>query len=133
MGAALAGAGAYYTWIALTIEIGYRQVTESGRDGVELTFPLWVVTAIDGPTRYRISKVVHDVPVEGDTTPLHEGDTVSVIGRFRASDHVVVEEVREIHVLRKVKEALGVLGTVLAIAAAPFGFRLRRGGLVERG
>lgn len=135
MAVALVATGVYYTWLAMTTIIGYRECKAAGveREGQELTFPLWVVTAIDGPDRYRISKVVRDVPIEGSTGELHEGSTVSVIGRFRASDGVVVEAVREIHVLRVYKEALGILGTVIALIALPFGFRIRGGKVVERG
>lgn len=132
---ALVATGTYYTWLAMTTIIGYRECVAAGadRDGQELTFPLWVVSGIDGADRYRISKVIRDVPVEGSTEEIREGTTVSVTGKFRASDAVVVQEVREVHVLRVYKEALGVLGTILALIAAPFGFRMRGWSVVERG
>lgn len=135
MSAILVATGAYYTWLAMTTIVGYRECVAEGvaREGFELTFPLWVVTSIDGPDRYRISKVIRDVPVEGSTAEIAEGSTVSVIGHFRASDGVVVQSVREVHVLRVYKELLGIVGTILALIALPFGFRLDRGAVVERG
>lgn len=127
--------GGYYAYVASNLESGYRWCLEAPqeRDGSVTVFPLWEVTRIDSPTRYAISKIVKDIPVEGDTTPLKVGDTVSLVGHFRAADLVVVEEVREIHVLRKYKEALGIAGLVAAVVAAPFAFRVRGGRVVERG
>jgi hypothetical protein len=93
----LVATGSYYTWLAMTTIIGYRECVAAGatREGQELVFPLWVVTGIDGPDRYRISKVIRDVPVEGSTAEIEEGATVSVIGHYRAEDRVVVQSVRD--------------------------------------
>ena len=102
-------------------------------DGRRLRFSLWQVSAIDGPELYTLSKVVRGVRVTGDTSGLHVGDTVSVVGRYRAADQVVVAEITEVHRLRKWKERLGFLGIFAAIVAAPLGFRPRPGGLSERG
>lgn len=102
-------------------------------DGRHLRFSLWQVSSIQGPDLYTLSKVVKDVRVTGDTSMLHVGDTVSVVGRYRAADQVVVAEITEVHRLRKWKERLGYLGIAASILAAPFGFRLRRWGLAERG
>jgi hypothetical protein len=137
MAAALAvvlGLGAYYAYVAANLEAGWRWCLEDpvGRDGATLVFPLWTVTRIDGPDRYAISKIIKDIPVRGDTGPLKVGTTVSIVGTFDAADTVVVEEVREIHTLRPYKEALGVLGVVLVVIAAPFFFRVRGGRVVER-
>lgn len=133
--AILLALGGYYAYVASNLESGYRWCLEAPqeRDGSTTVFPLWEVTRIDSPTRYAISKIVKDIPVEGDTTPLKVGDTVSLVGHFRAADLVVVEEVREIHVLRKYKEALGIAGLVAALVSAPFAFRVRGGRVVERG
>lgn len=133
--ALLLALGGYYAWVASNLESGYRWCLEAPaeRDGSTVVFPLWEVTRVDGPTRYAISKIVKDIPVEGDATPLRVGDTVSLIGHFRAADLVVVEEEREIHFLRKYKEALGIAGLLAALVAAPFTFRIREGRVVERG
>ena len=125
--------GAYYAWIATTQVTGYRESVAQHLDGQVLVFPLWDVTAIDGPDRYRISKVIRDVPMVGDATVLHVGDTISVMGAFRDADAAVVETAREIHILRRWKERLGVLGFLLAAAAAPVAFRIRNRRIEERG
>lgn len=126
--------GAYNAYISMVVVFGYRDCLEDPVrwDGAKVVFPLWEVTRIDGPDRYAVSKVLKDVPVEGDTSPLHVGSTVSIEGHFRGSDHVVIEDVREIHVLRDWKERLGVLGTIVVILLAPLGFRWRQGRLTER-
>lgn len=133
--ALLVAMGGWYSYLAIHVVFGYRQCVAAGAsaDGRSLTFPLWVVTGVDGPDRYRVSKVLRDVPVEGPTEGLAVGQTVSVMGDFRAADLVVVEELREVHHLRKWKEGLGILGFVVALAAAPFSFRVRARRLVERG
>lgn len=102
-------------------------------DGRHLRFSLWQVGSIEGPKLYTIEKVVQGVRISGDTTDLHVGDTVSVVGRYRAEDQTVVAEITEVHRLRKWKERLGYLGVAVSVVAAPLGFRLRRGGLEERG
>lgn len=132
--AVIVALGLRYAWVAAHMQSGWRWCMEDpvGRDGSTLVFPLWTVTAIDGPDRYRISKIIKDIPVEGDTAPLHEGATVSLVARFDAGRTLAVEEVREIHVLRRWKEGLGVLGFVCAVAAAPFAFRWRAGRIEER-
>jgi hypothetical protein len=132
--ALLFGVGGYYAWWAVNATIGYRWCLEdpAARDGTELVFPLWTVTKVDGPDRYEISKVVKDVPIAGDATVLKPGDTVSVDGEFEAVDLAVHERVREIHRMRKAKEALGVAGFVVMVALAPFAFRWRAGRLEER-
>jgi hypothetical protein len=135
IGIMLLGAlGARYAWVAQNLEIGYRWCLEAPaeRDGSTLVFALWQVTRIDDAQHYAISKVVKDIPVEGDAAGLKLGDTVSVVGSFRARDAMVVEGEREIHVLRKYKEALGVTGFVLAALGAPFLFRWRGGRLEAR-
>jgi hypothetical protein len=127
--------GGWYARWALAAEQGWRWAMTDpvGRNGAPMVFPLWEVTAVEGPDRYRISKVVKDVPLHGDARDLKVGDTVSVIGHFDASGPVVEVEVRELHVLRKYKEALGILGFVWVVLAAPFAFRIRGGRLTERG
>ncbi len=115
-----------YTRYAMYTRAGWRWCMEAPRerDGSALVFPLWTVTGIDGPARYRISKNVKDIPVEGDALSLHVGDTVSVVARFDATRTLAIETSREIHVLRRWKEGLGILGFLLVVAAAPFAFRV---------
>lgn len=127
--------GGYYARVAMTLESGYRWCMEDpvGRDGSDVVFPLWTVTRIVDDGHYEISKIVQGVPVVGDATPLHVGDTVSVVGTFSADDHAVHEEVREIHTLRKYKEGLGVVGLGAAVLAAPLAFRIRGRRIVPRG
>lgn len=132
--AALLAMGAYYAHIAINLEAGWRWCMEdpAARDGSRLVFPLWEVTAIDGPDQYRISKIVDGIPVHGDATALKVGDTVSLEGSFDGQALRVEEKVREIHHLRPWKEALGVAGFVVMAAAAPFFFRWRDGRIRER-
>lgn len=129
----LAAVGGYYAWIATTQVTGYRESVAQHLDGQELVFPIWDVTAIDDSNHYRISKVIRDVPIAGDTSLLHVGDTVSVMGAFRDADAYVVESAREIHTLRRWKERLSVLGFVVVLIGAPFAFRVRNGRLEARG
>ncbi len=131
----VAGLGGYYAWWALQAESGWRWAMEAPaeRDGAPMVFPLWTVTAVSGPDRYEISKVVQGIPIVDPGHDLAVGDTVSVLGTFDAAVPAVRAEVREHHVLRKYKEALGILGFVLVVVAAPFVFRIERGRLVERG
>lgn len=130
----LAMLGAYYAKLAMDLEIGWRQCSSDPArwDGQELVFPLWVVTGVDGPDRYRISKVVKDVPVAGPSEGLEEGDTVSVIGHFRAERMVVEQSVIEVHHLRPYKEAIGAIGLLAAIFGLPWLFRWRERRLEER-
>ena len=99
-------------------------------DGTPLVFPVWFVAGVDGPARYRVSRVVKDVVVEGDTRGLERGQTFTLVGRFRAQDAVVVEERREIHRLRPWKTGISLLGLLLAGIGAPLCFRWR-GGFLE--
>jgi hypothetical protein len=139
----VAALGGYYAWWALQAESGWRWAMEApaARDGAPMVFPLWTVTAVTGPDRYEISKVVQGVPLIGPAQDLVVGDTVSVLGRFDASGDATGDaggpavrvEVREHHVLRKYKEALGIFGFVMVFLAAPFAFRIEGRRLVQRG
>lgn len=128
--AALLLLGAIHAWLSMEVVFGYRDCVADPQaaDGSRLVFPLWEVTRIDGPDRYAASKVHKDVPIIGPTAELHVGATVSIEGRFRASDLAVVETRREIHHLRPWKEGLGLLGFAAAVALAPrfFGWRAGR-------
>lgn len=133
--ALVAGLGGLYAWHSLTLLAAWPKTLEAGQaaDGRELRFSLWEVNEVQGPRRYVLKRVVEDVPVEGDATGLSPGDTVTVVGRFRAADGVVVAEIQEVHHNRRYKELLGYIGVAAALVAAPFGFRWRHGRLVERG
>lgn len=136
VGATLALAlGLTYAWQVQHAPGGWNAAIAEGglADGHELRFSLWEVMRVEGPRRFVMSKVIQDVPVEADTTDIHAGDTVSVVGRYRARDQVVVAEILENHKNRPAKEALGWLGFALSVVAAPFGFRWRAGRLWERG
>jgi hypothetical protein len=113
--------------------VGYHTcVADPARfDGQRLVFPLWQVTSLAGD-HYEISKVHAGVPIAGDPAGLEVGDYVSVAGRYRAEDGRVVETERHAHPWRVWKHVLGVLGTVLALAFLPLGFRVRDGELEER-
>lgn len=123
-----------YAWQATTVLAAWPAAQEAGlkADGRELRFSLWEVSRVEGPRRYVISRV-QEVPVEGDASRVAVGDTVSLVGRYRAADQVLIAEILEVHRWRSAKEALGWLGFALAVVAAPFGFRWRAGRLVERG
>lgn len=129
-----AGLGFYYAYVAATMDSGWRWCLEDpvARDGAVLVFPLWTVTAVDGPDRYEISKIISGIPVVGDTTDLDVGDTVSIAGHFDATAVTVVEDVREVHTLRRWKEGLSVLGFVFVALAAPMVFTIRGGRIRER-
>jgi hypothetical protein len=130
----LCALGGWYAKLAMGLEIGWRQYTSDPDryDGHQLTFPLWEVTGVPDAHHYLISKVVKDVPVEGDSSALHVGDTVSVIGDFSKAKWAVVERRIEVHTLRRWKEWLGIAGILVWGAAMPVLFRWRAGRLEER-
>lgn len=134
-GTLMLGLGLYNVHVAMEVVFGYRDCLEDPErwDGSRVIFPLWTVTGIDGPERYRVSKVVHDVPVAGTSAGLQVGDTISIKGHFRASDLAVVEETRALHPLRRWKERLGYAGLVVVLVAAPGFFTWRGGRLRVRG
>ncbi|MFT5686486.1 MAG: hypothetical protein ACI8RZ_007442 [Myxococcota bacterium] len=131
----LAVLAARYTHYANNLPFGWRVcITEPAEhDGKTLVFPIYTVAGIDGPDRYRISKVIQDIPVQGDTEGLTEGMTVSLRATFRGQDGVAVQTERHHHRLRVHKKVLGILGLLGALIAAPLVFVWRDGGLVERG
>jgi len=98
-----------------------------------LHFPLWEVTKVEGPQRFYVSRTIRNVAVQGDAEGLEAGDTVSVVGNFRARDQVVVATELHRHWLRPVKEALSTLGLLLAVFFLPRFFGWREGRLVLRG
>jgi hypothetical protein len=131
--AAVGAMGGYYAWIAMHV-VGYRECVAAGaaREGQRLVFPTWDVTGIDAPGRFRISKVIQDVPIRGDTSGMRLGDTISIAGTYDAASREVVETDRERHPLRRWKERLGVAGFLVAVLAAPLAFRIRGRRVEER-
>ena len=126
--------GAYYAWIAANLQSGWRWANEdpAGRDGATLVFPLWTVTAVAPPDRFEISKIISGIPVEGDATTLKPGDTISLEARFDAGRQVAVEVEREVHTLRRWKEALSVIGFLVMLGLGPLAFRIRDRRVEER-
>lgn len=104
----------------------------AAHEGRRMRFPIWDVVAIEGPNRLRMSKNIRDIPVEVSTEGVKVGDTVSVVGHFRAADQVIVAETFEVHHYRRLKEWLGIAGVAISIAAFPLGFRRAGRWLVER-
>ena len=101
-------------------------------DGRRQILPLYRVSAArDG--QLTVGKVVRGVSVQTNVRGVRVGDVVSVEGRFRARDAVIVAETVKLHPLRSIKKALGLLSVVLALAFLPFCFRIERGYLVTRG
>ena len=124
-----------YTHYADHLPFGWRVcVSDPGaHDGKALVFPIYTVTSVDGPDRYAISKVIQDIPVEGDTEGLAEGMTVSIRATFRGQDRVAVQTERHHHTLRTHKKALGIVALLAGLIGAPMAFTWRDGGIVERG
>lgn len=126
--------GLYYAWDMKRIPTLYTNVVTDAEahDGRRMRFPIWDVVAIEGPQRLRMSKNIRDIPVEVSTEGLKVGDTVSVVGHFRAADQVIVADIFEVHHHRRLKEALGILGFLLSMLAFPLGFVWRGRRLHER-
>lgn len=124
---ALLGLGARYTRLVVELPDGIRAclADPAAHDGTVQVFPVWFVSGVDGPDRYRVSRVIKDVVVQGPTDGLEQGQVITIVGRFRGSDAVVVETRREIHHLRPYKMGLSLVGMLLAFVAAPAHFAWR--------
>lgn len=133
---ALLLSGLYFGWRSDTMEEGWRWCMRAPqeRDGDDLVFPLWTVTAIEDAHHYEISGVASDVPVDGDATGLKVGSTVSVLATFDWNQGAPVarETYRQVHTLRKWKQALGVIGFILVSSVLPFCFVTARAANGER-
>jgi len=131
----LAVLGWHYTSFSQAQPEGYRAATQDpeGREGAPLMFPLWEVTHIRDAYVYEISRTVRGVPVEGSSTGLRVGDTVTVKGHFRASDQAVVETERIDHPFRKVKGLLSIIGLLLGAGLWSRFFGWEGGRVVLRG
>ena len=131
---AMVSLGLVYAQQSRDLPVGWRRCIAAPdiHDGRRLVFSLYKVTAVTGPERFEISKVVSDVPVEGDSTGLAVGMTVSVVGAFEADGPSVRLEQLEVHRLRWAKRMLSLLGLLGVLCAAPLVFRFRNGRLEER-
>jgi hypothetical protein len=137
--AVLVASGGYYAHVAMNAEQGWRWCLEApeARQHSLLIFPLWTVTSIENDHHYTISKVVKDVPVDGDSVGLRVGATVSVMADFdwNSGAPIARQTYLEVHTLRVWKERLGMLGFVVMAMLLPWCFVLlpgERGWLAER-
>ncbi len=131
-GAVLLGLGIDYAHVAMTAEQGWRWCLEAPaeRQGAHVLFPLWTVTRVVDADHYEVSKVISGVPVAGDCSRVHVGDTVSVVALFDWNDGQPVARVvsLQLHPLRPWKEALGVIGFIVLGAVLPWCFVTRSEG-----
>ncbi|MCB9777696.1 MAG: hypothetical protein H6742_03960 [Alphaproteobacteria bacterium] len=127
----IAGLGSRYATLATTLPDGIRAslADPDAHDGERLVFPVWFVSGVDDAEHYRISRIIKDVRVEGDSAGLSRGQTITVVGDFRAGDSTVVELRHQVHTLRPHKKALSMVGLLLGLAAVPFVLVRGRGGL----
>jgi hypothetical protein len=102
-------------------------------DGALLRLPLWSVDEVLGPERFTMGWMVRGVPVEGSSEGLQPGTTVSVVGRFRASDRTIIADKVQPHPLRPVKAGLSMLTMLMALLLIPRFFGWRQGRVVLRG
>jgi len=130
--ALLAGLGGLYAQRVAALPMGWTQARAdpAAHDGALLVFSLYQVSDLGPPP--RIGKVVRDVPLVGQLPTLEElevGDTVSVVGRFRAADEVVVVSRLEVHRWRWAKQVLSSVGLLGLFLWAVVRLRWRDGGL----
>lgn len=137
--AALVGLGAWYAHLAVRVPGGWWQASAdpAAFDGARQVLPLYTVESVQ-TDRIVVGKVARGIPVVTDSLaadpgPLEPGTTVSVAGHFRAADAAIVADVVQVHRLRPWKKALGVVGLLAALVAAPLSFRWRAGRLEQRG
>lgn len=124
-----------YTDYATSKPVGYRAAlaAPAQHDGVTLRFPLWEVEAIEGPDRFTIARTIGGVPVAGASAGLSPGDTVSVVGPFRAADKVVIGQIIQPHPLRPIKGGLSLLTMLISLLLIPRFFSWKDGRAVLRG
>lgn len=130
--ALLAGLGGLYAQRVAALPVGWTQARADpdAHDGALLIFSLYQVSDLGPPP--RIGKVVQDVPLVGQPPTLdelEEGDTVSVVGRFRAEDEVVVVSRLEVHQWRWAKQVLSSIGLLGLLVWVILRLRWRDGGL----
>jgi hypothetical protein len=138
LGALLIGLCALYGWRATERPVGWMKclADPEASDGDRVVLSLYTVDGLDEAGHMRVSKVARDVPVDlselEDARPPEAGQTVSVVGHFRASDKVLVAQELEVHLLRWAKVALGWVGLAILAFGIPLSFRYRNGRLEEK-
>lgn len=132
--ALLLSLGLYHRHLARCLALSYAacNLDPTRCDGALLFLELHRVAAITAPNRYHLA-ADPPIPIEGPTADLRLAELVSVRGRFRARDALVVEEARRAHPHRAAKEGLAMLGVILVGLAAPVVFRLHSGRIQVRG
>jgi hypothetical protein len=126
--------GARYGHYSVAKPVGFRYCLDHLEQcqGRTILLPLWRVTEVhDGG--YALYKITGPIPVEGDSSGLSLGDTISAVTTFDADRQLLVEQSRKVHHLRRAKVWLGVIGLVLSLGLIVGGFRLREGRVVARG
>ena len=122
--------GVLYSNFANSVQTGYRWCAQNPDvcDGRELRLPIWDVVEVreDG---YDLFKSVGPVPVIAETEGMERGDTVSVVGRFRASDLTVTELERHTHTLREEKKGLSGVGLLFVVVFVARRWRVTREGV----
>ena len=114
---------------------GYRAYLENPHhhNGARVLLPLWEVTGVGAEDKFYVSKSVLDVPIAGENTGLNVGDTVTIIGHFRAVDGAVIAEKRVDHPWRKAKGLLSIFALILGFILLPRFFSWSAGRVVLPG
>ena len=114
---------------------GYRAYISAPleHDGEQVLLPLWEVTGVGDEGTFYVSKSVIDVPIVGVSSGLSVGDTVTIIGHFRAADGAVIAKTRVDHPWRKAKGLLSIFALILACILMPRFFTWSDGRAVVRG
>ena len=127
--------GWYHAQFSLERPEGYRAYiqTPNQYDGVRVLLPLWEVTHIRDASMYSVSKSIVGVPVFGSSVGLELGDTVTILGHFRAEDSAVVAKRRVDHPWRKAKGGLSIFALIIGLSLLPRFFAWSSGRVVMRG
>ena len=134
----LAGLCVFYGLRATGRPVGWTKclADPEASDGERVVLSLYTVDGVDERGLMRVSKVAKDVPVDLSALETRlapePGQRVSVVGHFRASDRVLVATALEVHLLRWLKELLGVVGLLILGIGVPLSFRIRGGAVEER-
>ncbi len=122
------------TRFAETRQVGIRAALRDppAFEGEEVLLMMWTVHTVE-PGAWVAEKYGETVTVEGDNAGLAPGQTITATGVFHADGPHVETVWQEVHHWRRAKQALGVLGVVLALLTLPGAFRVEDGRLVERG
>lgn len=131
----LAALGWFHAGFSMDRPEGYRAFIKAPNqhDGSRVLLPIWEVTHIRDANMYSLSKSVRDVPIVGSSQGLSVGDTVTVIGHFRATDGAVLVDERIDHPWRKAKGLLSILALLFGASLVPRFFGLESGRVVLRG